>query len=86
MATLPIEVVVGPQGRLVVPAQLRRDLGISPGDVLVASAHGEQLILEPRRAVLARIRNRLAAVPADVSLVAELLAERRAEAIGENKP
>ncbi len=35
-----IEVTVGPQGRLVVPAPLRRRLGIEAGDVLVARAKG----------------------------------------------
>lgn len=75
-----IEVTVGPQGRLVVPAPLRRRLGIEPGDVLVARAHEDSLVLERRDAILARIRRRLAVVPADVSMVDELIAERRKEA------
>jgi AbrB family looped-hinge helix DNA binding protein len=74
-----VEVTVGPQGRLVVPAPLRRQLGIEPGDVLVARAEQDRLVLERREAVLARLRRRLAAVPADVSMVDELIAERREE-------
>jgi AbrB family looped-hinge helix DNA binding protein len=74
------EVTVGPQGRVVVPAPLRRRLGIEPGDVLVARAEDDRLVLERRAAILERIRRRLAVVPADVSMVDELIAERRAEA------
>jgi len=39
--------------------------------------------LERRDAILARVRTRLAAVPADVDMVDELIAERREEAKGE---
>jgi AbrB family looped-hinge helix DNA binding protein len=75
-----VEVTVGPQGRLVVPARLRRRLGIETGDVLVARAQDDRLVLERRDAILARVRRLLADVPAGVSMVDELIAERRAEA------
>jgi AbrB family looped-hinge helix DNA binding protein len=80
-----LEVVVGRQGRLVVPAPLRRQLGIETGDVLVARAEDDCLVLERRDAILARVRRRLAVVPADVSLVDELIAERREEASRESR-
>jgi AbrB family looped-hinge helix DNA binding protein len=78
-----IQVTIGPQGRLVVPAQLRRRLGIDVGDVLVASTQDDRLVLERRDAVLARLRRRFTAVAPDVSLVDELISERRAEATRE---
>ena len=81
-----IEVTVGPQGRLVVPAPLRRRLGIKAGDVLVARAQDDRLVLERRDAILARVRGRLATVPDDVSMVDELIAERREEAKREDRP
>jgi AbrB family looped-hinge helix DNA binding protein len=74
-----LKVPVGPQGRLVIPSELRRELGISPGDVLVASVDGERLVLERREGVLGRLRRRFAHLPAGVSLADELIAERRAE-------
>ena len=80
-----IEVTIGPQGRLVVPAPLRRELGLEAGDVLVARAEGDRLVLEPRSAVLSRIRARYAVVPKGVSLVDDLIAERRAEAKRESR-
>lgn len=73
-------VAVGPQGRLVIPSEIRRQLGISPGDVLVAVVEGERLVLEKREALLRRIRRRFAHVPAGVSLADEVIAERREEA------
>lgn len=75
-----IQVTVGPQGRVVVPAPLRRRLGIEAGDVLVARAEEDRLVLERREAILRRIRSRFASVPKGVSLVDELIAERREEA------
>ncbi len=75
-----IEVTVGPQGRLVVPAVLRRQLGIEAGDVLVARAEEDRLVLERRQAILSRLRRRYANVPADVSLADDLIAHRRDEA------
>jgi AbrB family looped-hinge helix DNA binding protein len=80
-----IEVTVGPQGRLVVPAALRRRLGLQAGDVLLARAEEDRLVLERRGAVLARLRGRFAHVPANVSLADELLAQRREEAKRENR-
>lgn len=85
MAKETIEVTIGPQGRLVVPAPLRRRLGIEVGDVLVARADDDRLVLERRDAVLARIRARLAVVPAEVSMVDELIAERREAAKREHR-
>lgn len=80
-----LEVTVGPQGRLVIPASLRRRLGIEPGEVLIARAEEDRLVLERRKAILARLRERLRVVPADVSLVDELIAERRKEAEREGR-
>jgi AbrB family looped-hinge helix DNA binding protein len=79
------EVRIGPQGRLVVPARLRRQLGLEAGDVLVARAEDGRLVLETREAILAGLQRRFSHIPADVSLVDELLAERREEARRERR-
>lgn len=63
-----------------IPASVRRELGLAVGDALVVSAEDGRLVLERTGAVLRRIRDRLAHIPSDVSLVEELLADRRAEA------
>jgi antitoxin PrlF len=73
---------LGPQGRLVVPVELRRDLGLEEGTEMTIRSDGERLILEPRREVLRRLRRRFADA-GEVSLADELAADRRGEARGE---
>jgi AbrB family looped-hinge helix DNA binding protein len=77
------KVRIGPQGRLVLPASLRRALEIAPGDALLARAEDGRLILERPDAVLGRLRNRFRTLPQGVSLAEELMSERRAEATEE---
>jgi AbrB family looped-hinge helix DNA binding protein len=79
------DVTVGSQGRLVVPAPLRRRLGIEPGDVLVARAQDNCLVLERRDAILTRLRRRVTIASGDVSVVDALIEERRAEAERESR-
>ena len=76
---------MGPRGRLVVPAALRSELGITEGSALIARIDGDRLILEPRSAAVRRLRERVSEVPAAVSLVDELIAERRAAARAEER-
>lgn len=73
------KVPVGPQGRLVIPSEIRRQLEISPGDVLIAVVEDGRLVLEKRESVLRRLRQRFAHIPAGVSLADELIAQRRNE-------
>jgi AbrB family looped-hinge helix DNA binding protein len=77
------EVQVGPQGRLVIPAALRKALDLKPGDRLVARQEGDALVLERREAIEKRLQDRFRHIPKEVSLVDELIAERRAEAAKE---
>jgi AbrB family looped-hinge helix DNA binding protein len=75
------EVRIGPQGRLVIPARLRRDLHLSEGDRLVARREGRaRLVLEKPAAAAERLQERFAGVPQGTSLADELIAERRKEA------
>jgi AbrB family looped-hinge helix DNA binding protein len=74
-------VTVGPKGRVVIPAPLRHEIGVAPGDELVALADADGILLLPRAAVRARLRRMFAGVGA--SMTDELLRERRAEAISE---
>ena len=77
------EVQVGAQGRLVIPAALRKALGLKSGDRLIARQEGEALVLERREAIGKRLQDRFRHIPKEVSLVDELIAERRAEAAKE---
>ena len=71
---------VGPQGRVVIPARLRRILAIDQGDTLVARVEDGRIVLEKREQVLARLRRRFEKVPGEVSLANELISDRREEA------
>lgn len=85
MATTENEVQIGAQGRLVIPAALRKALNLKPGDRLVVRSEGNRLVLEKREAVVERLQAMFAHVPPEVSLVDELIAERRAEAARGNR-
>lgn len=74
-------VSVGPKGRVVIPAEIRRELGITEGSELVAMIEGVAVILVPRSAVKERLRSMFAGMPA--SLSDELRADRRRAAVAE---
>jgi AbrB family looped-hinge helix DNA binding protein len=76
-------VVLGRQGRLVVPAEVRAALGLEPGDRLRLVTRGDQIVLERQADAVAELRELARAVPKTRSFVDELLAERRAEAASE---
>lgn len=77
--TAPVDVSLGRQGRLVIPAPLRRSLGLEEGDRLVARQDGNRLVLEKPEQIKQRLKARFAQVPAERRLVEELIAERRQE-------
>lgn len=62
---------------MVIPVDLRRELGLKSGQRLFAHKEGESIVLESKKALLARLRERL---PKDTDVVADLIAERRQEA------
>lgn len=74
------EVQLDPQGRLVIPAPLRRSLGFASGDHLIARTEEGRLILEKAETIKQRLKNRFAHLPPATSLAEELIAERREEA------
>jgi AbrB family looped-hinge helix DNA binding protein len=71
-------VSVGPKGRVVIPAGIRRELEIEEGSELVALVEAEAVVLVPRRAIKNRLRSIFAATAH--SMRDELIAERRADA------
>jgi bifunctional DNA-binding transcriptional regulator/antitoxin component of YhaV-PrlF toxin-antitoxin module len=68
----------------VVPAELRRELGLEEGAELAIRSDGRRLILEPRSEVLRRLRRRFSGV-GDVSLADELATDRGTEARRESR-
>ena len=72
--------VLGEQGRLVIPAEVRRALGLSAGDRLSLHVSEGRLVLQLPRDAGVELRALGARLPRGRSLVDELLAERRAAA------
>ncbi len=75
-------VVMGDRGRLVIPVELRERVGMSEGRPLVLVETDAGVVLLTREQLTARVRADLSGV----SLVDELLADRRAESSEEDQP
>ncbi|MGH3629973.1 MAG: AbrB/MazE/SpoVT family DNA-binding domain-containing protein [Sciscionella sp.] len=82
---LRAELTATKNGRLTIPAQLRRAAGIEAGRPLVVYVEDARVIIETRRALAERIRRDVARTwRGHGSVVDELLTERRAEAARED--
>ncbi|WP_029117848.1 AbrB/MazE/SpoVT family DNA-binding domain-containing protein [Mycobacterium sp. URHB0044] len=76
-------ITLGRQGRLVIPAEIRAQLGLSPGDRVHLYLDGQRLVMERPQDAVSELRRLGAGVSKNRSLVDELLAERRAAAEAE---
>ncbi len=84
--SLPVLVrtALGPGGRVVIPAAYRRALEVDEGDYIVMQMDGDELRVVNDEKEFARVQEMIASyVPEGVSLVDELIAERRREAAAE---
>jgi len=76
----PMKLRMGPDGRVVIPAAFREVLELSEGDTLIASIDAGELNLLTRRAAVRRAQAIVHQfVPEGVSLVDELIEDRRRE-------
>ncbi|MGD0735534.1 MAG: AbrB/MazE/SpoVT family DNA-binding domain-containing protein [Terracidiphilus sp.] len=72
---------INQNGRIVIPADIREELGIKPGDTLLMDVVDGVLRVESFNARLARIQDELVQLVGPDRMVSdELIAERRAEA------
>jgi AbrB family looped-hinge helix DNA binding protein len=68
-------------GRVIVPAEFRRQMGIGKGDTLLFEMHGDELRIRAARSALRELQAKLKPYAVSGGSVAdELIAERRAEA------
>ena len=75
-------IAVGQNGRVVIPAHIRQQMGIKQGQHLLVKLDGERIILEKTTGILNKLQQRFKGIPG--SLSEELIEERRAEAAKEN--
>ena len=76
--TVHADIRLGAQGRLVVPAPIRKALGFRPGETLVARIEDGHLVIEKPEAVERRLHDHFRKFEGR-SLAEELIAERREE-------
>lgn len=77
---------LGGDGRLLIPAALRDAAGIERGERLFLRVVDGQIVVESFRATLKRIQDMLAPMKIPgVSIVDELIADRRAESLRESE-
>lgn len=73
-------ITMGPNGRLVIPAPVRAELGMQQGGAFLVAVEDGQLVMRPYRAVIedvwAEVRRY---IPAGDDLAADLLQDRRRE-------
>jgi AbrB family looped-hinge helix DNA binding protein len=68
-------------GKIVIPAQLRRTIGVRDGDTVVVEHADGALIIRTREEAIRRLQDEVRRrTPETASLVDELIAERRREA------
>jgi AbrB family looped-hinge helix DNA binding protein len=68
---------IAANGRVVIPAEIRRELGLEDGDELLIRVEGGRIVLETRDELLRRMQAEFQAAAGSRSLVDELIAERR---------
>lgn len=84
MSNVMIKTKVAEGGRIVIPARFRKALGIEVGESVTLSVSDDELRVVSSRAALRRLQALVKKhVPAGVSLVDELIRERREEAENE---
>lgn len=79
-------VTINENGRIIIPAPIRKDMHIKAGDELTLTYNDSNLQIETRKQVIKRVQKFfMQRLPKDVSLVDELIQERREEARRENE-
>lgn len=74
-------------GKIVIPAELRREYGFKDGDTLVFEREGNGLVIRTYEQVVREVQTELKKIigPYKGSIVDEFITEKRAEAAEENR-
>ena len=78
---LQVRAKLNANGRVVIPAAVRKALDLRPGDELLMRVEDGELRLSTRRQALARVRRMVREyIPSDADLTESLIKDRREEA------
>lgn len=77
-----VRVKINPNGRIVIPAAIRTQLGFTPGDTLLMTVEDDALKIESHRARIRRIQQEFKKYikPGEMLMSDQLIADRREEA------
>jgi AbrB family looped-hinge helix DNA binding protein len=73
------------EGRITIPAELRKKLRLSPGDLLNVSEENGRLVLTPIERLLDEIQGFLKPRPGEESVFEAMLEERKRERMREKR-
>ena len=73
-------VKLGEDGRMIIPAAARRELGLTPGETLVVESDGDSLLVRRHDTVLREDRDYFRQFAGRERVIDELIADRRADA------
>ena len=76
--TYQAKIIAG--GKIVIPAELRRKLGLHTGDTLVIEREGDALVLKSYLQVVREVQREFQAMMKEPDTVDAFIADRRAEA------
>ena len=76
-------VTLSKEGRVIIPADIRQLLGVSPGDQLAMRVVDGELILSTQAVLLKRLRDLVGPSPKGELMSEQLIRERREEAADE---
>ena len=76
--TYQAKIIAG--GKIVIPAELRRELGLQTGDTLVIEREGNALVLKSYLQVVREVQREFQAMMKEPDTVDAFIADRRAEA------
>ena len=72
-----VELSVGKQGRIVIPANLRKQLALKPGSQLLAWVEDGRLVMETKSQLWNIVHKACSKIPKEIDLAQELINERR---------
>jgi AbrB family looped-hinge helix DNA binding protein len=77
----PVKARLNNNGRIVIPAEIRHQMGLEPGDTVLLSVEGNVLKVESHRARIRKVQESMRQfIPAGSGLSGELISDRREEA------
>jgi AbrB family looped-hinge helix DNA binding protein len=81
----PLQAVIGPQGRVVVPASIRKEFGWKEGTKLSFSVRDGELVVSDQLAAMRRLQDYMRdSIPEGTDILQDFLEERRRNAEREN--